>query len=390
MPNTPKMEAARYPWLLTLTREVCEALTRPAARERFGEKLLEWYETRAPEPDDSADDFLDDNPGRTASRYFLPTTGTLTLADKYARVAAIHDAVCERCEEINPWPVTDLETAPFEDAARCMAFTVLKGWVTPRDLPDTPDVRNRVTGIWSDVRDDLNVSPTARLLGALADADERGRALAELPRELLDPKLLHDCDALGWIEFGNRDSIFLNTEHGPRRKLENGWSFGRRTLPGYKQMPDIINEALRDDAEDPDVKAYPDLRTHVRVTAAGRTELARLRMNLAASVQPATAGDAKPEAAGGGTRSRQRRNRRHVEQAGLTLLQTEAVQIVGACKGNIAEAARRLGKDRKTVKQHYEAGLRKLGRAAPGKPKTQRLATDRRGQVSESHDRRLD
>ncbi|GMU37709.1 MAG: hypothetical protein EDS66_12215 [Planctomycetota bacterium] len=298
MPNTPKMEAAHYPWLLTLTREVCEALTRPA-RERFGEKLREWYETRAPQPDDSAYDFMDDNPEPTASRYFLPTTGTLTLADKYARVAAIHDAVCECCEEINPWPVTDLETAPFEDAARCMAFTVLKGWATPRDLPDTPDVRKKVTGIWSDVRDDL--TPSAfRLLGALADADERGRALAELPRELLDPKLLHDCDALGWIEFGNRDSIFLNTEHGKRRELGTGWRFGRRTIPGYKPMHDIIDEALRDEAEDPDVKAYPDLRTHVRVTAAGRTELARLRMNLAASVQPATAGAARSEAAGNG------------------------------------------------------------------------------------------
>ncbi|MCK6465093.1 MAG: hypothetical protein L6Q93_09670, partial [Phycisphaerae bacterium] len=46
--------------------------------------------------------------------------------------------------------------------------------------------------------------------------------------------------------------------------------------------------------------ACPDLRTHVRVTPEGRTELARLRMNLAASVQPATAGAARSEAAGNG------------------------------------------------------------------------------------------
>lgn len=299
MPNSPKMDAARYRWLSELTRNVCEELAHPKARDRFREMLREWYDTRTSEPDDSADDWLPDKPEPPrASRYFLPTTGTLTLADKYACVAAIHDAVCERCKEINPWPVTDLEDASFEDAARCMAFTALKGWVTPRDLPDTPDVRDRVEGIWRDVRDDLTASPTARLLGALADADEHGRALAELPRELLDPTLLHDCDARGWIEFGNRDSVFLNTETGPRRELGTHWNFGRRTVPGYKPMRDIIDEALRAEAEDPDVKACPDLRTHVRVTAEGRTELARRRMNPAAGVQHAPPGDggAKPEA----------------------------------------------------------------------------------------------
>ncbi|NUQ10078.1 MAG: hypothetical protein HUU24_13565 [Phycisphaerae bacterium] len=51
------------------------------------------------------------------------------------------------------------------------------------------------------------------------------------------------------------------------------------------------------------MKACPDLRTHVRVTPEGRTELARLRMNPATIAQPATAGDAKPEAAGKGAAS---------------------------------------------------------------------------------------
>lgn len=74
----------------------------------------------------------------------------------------------------------------------------------------------------------------------------------------------------------------------------------------------------------------------------------------------------------------------------LTPKQTEAVQIVGECKGNIAEAARRLGVDRKTIGQHYAAGLAKLGRAAPAKHATRRLPEDRRGQadVPEGADRR--
>lgn len=188
MPHAPKMQAARYPWLLKLTREVCEAIARPGARERFRAKLRDWYDRRTPEPDDSADDWLPDEPEPPqASRYLLPTTGTLSLADKYARVAAIHDAVCERCEELNPWPVTDLEAAPFEDAARGMAFTVLKGWVTPGDLPDTPDVRERAEELWRDVRSDLITPPTVLRLNpaALGNSEknnEKQRTVAECER----------------------------------------------------------------------------------------------------------------------------------------------------------------------------------------------------------------
>jgi hypothetical protein len=76
----------------------------------------------------------------------------------------------------------------------------------------------------------------------------------------------------------------------------------------------------------------------------------------------------------------------------LTIPQTEAVQIVGECKGNIAEAARRLGKNRKTVEEAYKAGLKKLGKqAVRSRDKTRLFARDRRGQdcISEDDDRRL-
>ncbi len=63
----------------------------------------------------------------------------------------------------------------------------------------------------------------------------------------------------------------------------------------------------------------------------------------------------------------------------LTAKQLEAVQIVGECRGNIAEAAKRLGKARKTVEQHYKTGMEKLGASAP-RHGTQRLPADRRGQ----------
>lgn len=104
--------------------------------------------------------------------------------------------------------------------------------------------------------------------------------------------------------------------------------------------------------------------------------------------------DAGPELAAGpvGEPQRPKRRQRKTDAAPrpLTAKQAEAVQIVGECKGNYSEAARRLGvKDPKTVRQHYKAGLRKLGRKAV-KYATQRLPSDKRGQdnVSSDGDRR--
>jgi len=89
-------------------------------------------------------------------------------------------------------------------------------------------------------------------------------------------------------------------------------------------------------------------------------------------------------------RKRSRRPSKSRKPRPLTVLQTEAVQIVGECKGNIAQAAKRLGKDRKTIAQAYKAGLAKLGKQ-PVKHGTRTLARDRRGQVdlAEGEDRRV-
>lgn len=74
----------------------------------------------------------------------------------------------------------------------------------------------------------------------------------------------------------------------------------------------------------------------------------------------------------------------------LSALQSETVQVVGECKGNYAEAAKRMGKDRKTVEECYKTAMKKLGRAIV-KHKTKAMGTDRRGQadIGTDDDRRL-
>jgi hypothetical protein len=77
----------------------------------------------------------------------------------------------------------------------------------------------------------------------------------------------------------------------------------------------------------------------------------------------------------------------------LTSRQTEVIQVVGECKGNLAAAAQRLGRDRKTIKEIYQAGMSKLGKDVTYRKKSDRLiARDRRGQVdvSDIEERRLD
>jgi hypothetical protein len=108
------------------------------------------------------------------------------------------------------------------------------------------------------------------------------------------------------------------------------------------------------------------------------------------------AGDApaKPEAEVENPPPKRHRDVTHARRASkpqkprpLTPRQTEVVQIVGECKGNLAEAARRLGRTYKTVEESYRAGLAKLGKTAvQSRDKTRLLARDRRGQIDVSED----
>ena len=68
---------------------------------------------------------------------------------------------------------------------------------------------------------------------------------------------------------------------------------------------------------------------------------------------------------------------------GLTGPQTEAMQLFGECRGDYAEAARRLGIDRKSFKERCDAACKKLGKiAVKPKPKTKPQPHDKRGQLA--------
>ncbi len=86
---------------------------------------------------------------------------------------------------------------------------------------------------------------------------------------------------------------------------------------------------------------------------------------------------------GSGKRQPRKQRRKTRKVSRLTPKQMEASQIVGECKGNFAEAGRRLGRDPKTIRQHWFAACKKLGiSAVKTRRRTQRLLKDRRGQVA--------
>jgi predicted DNA-binding protein (UPF0251 family) len=85
------------------------------------------------------------------------------------------------------------------------------------------------------------------------------------------------------------------------------------------------------------------------------------------------------------TTAPRKRKRGTIKVKPLTARQVEVVQIVGECNGDLAEAARKLGIDRKTVKQHFDAASRKLGKAVVTHA-TQPLRRGLRGEADVSYE----
>jgi len=85
--------------------------------------------------------------------------------------------------------------------------------------------------------------------------------------------------------------------------------------------------------------------------------------------------------AGTAVRQKKRRRAKTTKVIPLTAKEAEAVQMVSEHKGNVAAAAQACGKSRAAMKKLYDKGMKKLGKTALPKPRTQPLPHDRRGQV---------
>jgi len=106
--------------------------------------------------------------------------------------------------------------------------------------------------------------------------------------------------------------------------------------------------------------------------------VAELRMIEDAALRKLLATDGKADG------KKQRRTRRRKSDATpppLTAKQSEAVHIVGECEGNIKQAADRVGIDRKSMQERYEAAMKKLGKTAV-KNRTKQIRDDNRGQAN--------
>jgi predicted DNA-binding protein (UPF0251 family) len=93
---------------------------------------------------------------------------------------------------------------------------------------------------------------------------------------------------------------------------------------------------------------------------------------------------ARPKATTKRKPSRNRQRRKATDRP-MTAKEVEAVKTVGECNGNFAEAGRRLGKNRKTVKQLHDSGLKKAG-TKNIRHKTEQIRHDKRGQANLAND----
>lgn len=157
--------------------------------------------------------------------------------------------------------------------------------VLQRERTAACNAARKSKGVVKQVEDGIDVR-TALLLRLDAN-HETGLAVRDLPEPLRTPELLTVLDADGLIEFGRRNHCYVGGGDAPELRIERGWNFRSVTGRDCKPMADILTEYLSDGVEPP---------LHVRLTAKGRIDAAR--MKLAAASSPAVAGQGKAKAAG--------------------------------------------------------------------------------------------
>ena len=197
---------------------------------------------------------------------------------------------------------------------------------------------------------------------------------------------------LGDLSPNERENLFAPF-WAAMKLQEEEWLAWRRS----HSLPDDEREALRIVLNDIETDIDPTLLDDVPldncrnvITAAVKRERWKARLMVDAAERLNSTPPAAPSSGAKPVKRRFPKHRKSSTESNLTAKQLEAMQIVGECKGDIAEAARRLGKDRSTIKQHYDAATAKLGKR-PVKHSTEQHATDRRGQanIATDADKRL-
>jgi hypothetical protein len=166
----------------------------------------------------------------------------------------------------------------------------------------------------------------------------------------------------------------------------------KRQLPDLKWRADVERAAAKAyGGGPPDLAFLAEARQDCFLTA-GRLGVATPPLTDDPLLDIAALGERCRRAAGSGGKA-PRRGRRAPPAKPITGKQAAAFEMIHECGGNVAEAGRRMGLNRKTVEQHCAAAMKKLGQTydaamknlrqgAAKKHATVPLPADFRGQAS--------
>ena len=139
-----------------------------------------------------------------------------------------------------------------------------------------------------------------------------------------------------------------------------------RTLPRkWPRFPANFVSTLRLCGFDLEAEQIANEMADVAETLELRERLAA-RMRVVRRIQQRVTAIREALSRKGPSGKRTKKARRSLRGQALTDKQREVLEMVGECKGNKSEAARRLGIDPSTVRQQHKAAMEKLGEMASG------------------------
>ncbi|MHC4698285.1 MAG: hypothetical protein ACYTFA_16255 [Planctomycetota bacterium] len=149
-------------WLVDVAVRVDELVSQTEGMQRFRDMIRQQtadHAARDPLPPTYPDGQIRYNPVE-----LLPIRET-SLAEKYATLAAIHDVVCQRTQEINPWPVDadkEYESGDYSMSIAGTTFSVLCSKVKDVSADDRAQIERCLHVVHADMRGDGTVRRRAK------------------------------------------------------------------------------------------------------------------------------------------------------------------------------------------------------------------------------------